>query len=178
MPVLRPIDIPDFGVPLAPPPIPPETYARRCRDAYARAGADWFVVYGDREHSANIAFLSGYDPRFEEALLLLGPRERRVLVVGNEGMGYAQTAALPGLEIVLAQTMSLMGQDRLLKPDLGAVIRDAGLAKGATSGSSAGDISSLRSRLAKARASSFPTRSSLSSNASPARARSRTRPRS
>ena len=46
---------------------------------------DWLVVYADREHLANIAFLSGYDPRFEEALLLLGPRQRRVLVVGNEG---------------------------------------------------------------------------------------------
>ena len=57
--VLRDIAIPDFGVPLAPPAIAPATYDRRCREAYARAGRDWLVVYGDREHAANIAFLSG-----------------------------------------------------------------------------------------------------------------------
>ena len=81
---------------------------------------DWLVVYADREHLANIAFLCGYDPRFEEALLLLGPRDRRVLVVGNEGEAYAPLAGLPGLETALAQSMSLMGQDRSLKPDLAA----------------------------------------------------------
>ena len=106
--------------------IPAATYEKRCREAYARAGCDWLVVYADREHLANIAFLSGYDPRFEEALLLLGPRDRRVLVVGNEGEAYAPLAGLPGLEIALAQSLSLMGQDRSLKPDLAAVLRDSG----------------------------------------------------
>ena len=28
------------------------------------AKCDWLVVYADREHLANIAFLSRYDPRF------------------------------------------------------------------------------------------------------------------
>ena len=27
------------------------------------------MVYGDREHFANLAFLTGFDPRFEEAIL-------------------------------------------------------------------------------------------------------------
>ena len=124
----------DFGVPLDPPRIPAATYEKRCRDAYASAGRDWLVVYADREHLANIAFLSGYDPRFEEALLLLGPRDRRVLVVGNEGEAYAPLAGLPGLEIALAQSMSLMGQDRSLKPDLAAVLREAGMSRGQTIG--------------------------------------------
>jgi hypothetical protein len=128
--VLRDTAVPDFGVPLAPPTIPAATYDRRCRDAYARAGRDWLVVYGDREHAANIAFLSGYDPRFEEALLLLGPRDRRVLIVGNEGLGYAPLSPLPGLETALAQTMSLMGQDRSVKPALGEVLSDAGIKSG------------------------------------------------
>ncbi len=95
---------------------------------------DWLVVYADREHLANIAFLSGYDPRFEEALLMLGPRDRRVLLVGNEGEAYAPLAGLPGLEIALAQSLSLMGQDRSLKPDLAAVLREAGMSRGQTIG--------------------------------------------
>ena len=41
---------------------------------------------------------------------------------------------LPGLETALAQSMSLMGQDRSLKPDLAAVLREAGLSRGQTIG--------------------------------------------
>jgi hypothetical protein len=127
---LRDVVVPDFGVPLDAPRIPAATYEKRCADAYARAGCDWLVVYGDREHLANIAFLSGYDPRFEEALLLIGPRNRRILVVGNEGEAYAPLAGLPQLEVALAQSLSLMGQDRSLKPDLAAVLREAGVSRG------------------------------------------------
>ena len=130
--ILRDVAIPAFGVPLAPPRIPAARYEKRCREAYARAGSDWLVVYADREHLANIAFLS--DPRFEEALLLLGPRERRILIVGNEGLAYAPLAGLPGVQIALAQSMSLMGQDRSAKPSLAAVLREAGLGRGQTIG--------------------------------------------
>jgi hypothetical protein len=130
---LRDIALPSFGVPVDRPIIPASTYEKRCRDAYERAGCDWLVVYADREHLANLAFLSGYDPRFEEALLLLGARDRRVLVVGNEGEAYAALAGLPGLETV-AQSMSLMGQDRSRSPDLAAVLREAGLRRGETIG--------------------------------------------
>ena len=31
-------------------------------------GLDQLVVYADREHSANLSYLTGFDPRFEEAL--------------------------------------------------------------------------------------------------------------
>ncbi len=132
--VLRDIAIPAFGIPESPPKMPASSYGERCREAWLRSGCDWLVVYADREHNANIAFLSGYDPRFEEALLLLGPRNRRILVVGNEGLGYAPEASLPGLETVLAQTMSLMGQDRDARPSLAAVLRDAGLKRGQSIG--------------------------------------------
>jgi len=135
MPVtLRDVAAPAFGIPLDPPRIPGATYETRCSAAYAKAGCDWLVVYADREHLANMAFLSGFEPRFEEALLLLGPSNRRVLVVGNEGEGYAPVAGLPGLEVVLAQSMSLMGQDRSRKPNLAGVLRDAGLKAGHTLG--------------------------------------------
>ncbi len=127
---LRAIAIPEFGVPDAAPAIPAATYARRCDTAYAKAACDWLLVYADREHHANMAFLSGFEPRFEESLLLLGPGARRVLVVGNEGLGYAPVAGLPRLEVVLSQSMSLMGQDRSQKPDLCAVLREIGLKLG------------------------------------------------
>jgi hypothetical protein len=77
------------------PPLPSAEYARRCDDLYAAAGADWVAVYGDREHAANLIFCCGFDPRFEEAMLLLGPGGRRVLLVGNEGLDYVPAAAGP-----------------------------------------------------------------------------------
>jgi hypothetical protein len=131
---LRDVTIPDFGVPEAMPPIPVATLERRCDQAYAKSGSDWLVIYADREHHANMIFLCGFEPRFEEALLLLGPGRRRVLVVGNEGDGYTPMATLPGIEFVIAQSMSLMGQDRSSKPNLAAVLRAVGLKAGQTVG--------------------------------------------
>jgi len=55
------------------------------------------AVYADREHFANIAFLSGFEPRFEEALLLLGPDRRHVLMVGNECESYTAIAVCPAV---------------------------------------------------------------------------------
>jgi len=132
--VLRPVPLPDFGPVADPPALPPERYAARCDAALAAAGTDWLVVYADREHLANVMFLSGFEPRFEEALLLLGPAGRRVLVTGNECVPYAARAPLPGLEVRLAQTMSLPGQDRDAAPRLTDVLRDAGLGAGDSAG--------------------------------------------
>lgn len=106
---LRQVPLPDFGVPTRRPVISGDEYERRARDLYAAAGLDWLAVYGDREHFGNLTWLSGYDPRFEEALLLLGPREQRVLLVGVEGLAYAQNAGLP-IEIRLYHPFSIQGQ--------------------------------------------------------------------
>ncbi|QIG51183.1 M24 family metallopeptidase [Nordella sp. HKS 07] len=126
---LKEIAIPEIGVPAEPPQIPPSTYERRCRSAYKAAGADWLIVYGDREHFANIMFLTGFDPRFEEALLVLGPGDRRIIVAGNECVDYAPLAGLPSVEIILAQSFGLMGQDRSA-PSLDHVLRQAGMKTG------------------------------------------------
>lgn len=79
-----------------------------CMDS---AQLDVLVVYGDREHFANLAFLTGFDPRFEEALLLLDRAGHTLLIVGNECMGYLPNPAL-GCEAVLFQEFSLLGQPR------------------------------------------------------------------
>lgn len=131
MPIsLRSLRIPDFGIPLELPAIPADVYETRARALYDKADADWVVVYSDREHLANIAFLTGFEPRFEEALLLLGPADRRMLVCGNESQSYAPLAGLPNIEIVLSQTLSLMGQDRTRHPNLAAVLQETGLKRG------------------------------------------------
>jgi hypothetical protein len=131
---LKPISIPDFGVPLARPVISGSTYAQRCDDAVARAGTDWLFVYADREHNANVLHLCGFDPRFEEAVLLLGKGGQRIILAGNESLSFSTLSPLPNLQGQLVQTFSLMGQDRTERPSLEAVLTEAGIKKGDTIG--------------------------------------------
>jgi hypothetical protein len=70
------VELPDLGPPGALPPLAPaihEHRLERLRERARRAGYDVLVVWADREHSANLAWLSGFDPRFEEALLDIIP---------------------------------------------------------------------------------------------------------
>ncbi|MFN8541394.1 MAG: hypothetical protein U0232_28460 [Thermomicrobiales bacterium] len=129
----RDVPLPDFGDIAERPAIPAATHAARCARAYAAANADWLVVYGDREHYANLTYLIGFDPRFEEAILLLGPADRRILLVGNEGLDYASLLTLP-VEVALCQSLSLPGQDRRRAPRLADALRDAGLRPGQSVG--------------------------------------------
>ncbi|HEY8576204.1 MAG TPA: Xaa-Pro aminopeptidase [Devosia sp.] len=131
---LQSVALPDFGIPLVRPQIPAETLSARCDALYERAGKTWLFVYADREHNANILHLTGFDPRFEEAVLLLGPKGRRVVITGNESESFTAISPLPNLETMLSQSLSLMAQDRTKKPSLEAVLRDAGLSSGDTVG--------------------------------------------
>ncbi|NJM40771.1 MAG: M24 family metallopeptidase [Anaerolineae bacterium] len=125
---LKSIPLPELIAPSAPPSVPADEYQDRLRTLYENAGCDWVLVYADREHTANLTFLTNFDPRFEEALLVLG-RDTRALILGNEGMGYTSQAK-PKLDFVLCQSLSLMGQPRGDAPRLDAVLRKVGLGAG------------------------------------------------
>jgi hypothetical protein len=126
---LRRVALPRTTLPEAAPEVPPREYEARVAELVRRAGVDRVVVYGDREHAANLQFLCGFDPRFEEALLLLAPEARPTLVVGNEGFGYAEAVAR-GVDVTLCQSLSLLDQARADAPRLDHVLRDAGFARG------------------------------------------------
>lgn len=133
---LREVELPDFGEPTFEPSIPRSTYEARIDRALERArmrGCDHLVVYGDREHSANIAYLTGFEPRFEEAMLLLAPRKRPALVVGNEGWGYVGISPLD-VERVLFQSFSLLSQPRSESPSPRELFRARGIAHGSRVG--------------------------------------------
>jgi Xaa-Pro aminopeptidase len=124
------VGYPKIGFPKEPRPELPESIFRqrltRLRKEMKAAGFDAFVVYGDREHFANLAWLTNYDPRFEEALLVVRPTGTPVLIVGNEGMAYSQVAKLP-VRRVLHQSFSLLGQPRGHSRDLTLELAEAGL---------------------------------------------------
>jgi hypothetical protein len=101
----------------------------RLLGAMADANLDALVIYGDREHMANISWATGHDPRFEEALLVVVPGRRPVLFAGNEGYPHAESAN-GAFDRVLWQPLSLMGQPRDRYQALGKLLRDAGLEQG------------------------------------------------
>ena len=97
-PRLTDIRLPGFGMPTAGPEIPPATYAARharLQERLDAGGFDRLLVYADREHSANLSYLTGFDPRFEEALLIVGSDAEAAVLVGNECWGMAGAAPLP-----------------------------------------------------------------------------------
>ena len=105
------------------PAVPAEEYERRLAALLQKAGTDWVLVYADREHYANLTYLVNYDPRFEEGLLVLGSNGQRVLIVGNEGMGYLPILTVP-VEVELCQTFSLNSQPRSTAPRLKDVLAE------------------------------------------------------
>ncbi|MCX7300781.1 MAG: hypothetical protein NTX73_10470 [Rhodobacterales bacterium] len=117
MPRLIRIDWPDTGMPDLPPDLDlPELQGRlaQARAAIAGRGLDVLVVYGDREHFANIQWLTAFDPRFEEAVLVL-TATAATLLVGNECEPYTRISPLVRAGIVaveLVPSLSLISQPR------------------------------------------------------------------
>lgn len=129
MPRITTVELPDHGRADVLPELPASIYRARFEAACARMlemGLDFLVIYGDREHSANLAYLTGFDPRFEEALLLLAADGRRKLLVGNECMGYLPDDAL-GLEVERFQDFSLLGQPRDHSRPLRQILAEFGI---------------------------------------------------
>ncbi len=93
------------------------------RAGMAAEGLTHIVVYADREHFANIAYLTNFDPRFEESILIVTESESPLLVVGNECEGYLDVSPLHvagKLRTERFQPFSLLNQPR----DASRKIRD------------------------------------------------------
>jgi len=90
----------------------PEDYEARFQRARSLMSEfDFLVIYADREHFSNVEYFTGFDPRFEEALLVIPKEGKPSLLVGNEGWDYAK-AIKPHIHIVLYAPFSLPGQPR------------------------------------------------------------------
>jgi len=133
---LAAVDLPVLARPEVAPELPASIYPARLERLMVRAearGYDRLVLYADREHSAGLAWLTGFDPRFEEAIGVVGGPDRPVLLAGNECIGLARIAPLP-VDAVLFQELSLPSQPRDRSKPLDAILRDAGVGPGARIG--------------------------------------------
>ena len=129
---LATIDLPDFGMPQVRPEIPLHIYRERMArllERAGRAGFDRIAVYADREHSAGISYLTGFDPRFEEAILVVGGDGDPAILVGNECFGLAQQAPLK-MRPILMQDLSLPGQPRDRSAPLAEILAGEGIGPG------------------------------------------------
>jgi Xaa-Pro aminopeptidase len=129
------IDWPDYGPLPEPPPRAPATLYRdrlnQFAEAFSRAEFTHGVVYGDREHFANLAWLTGFDPRFEEALLIVRPGVKPLLLAGNECMGYLPVSPLhpDDWRVERWQDFSLPDQPRGDSRPLASIFADEGIGR-------------------------------------------------
>jgi hypothetical protein len=139
---LAEIEWPEIGTP-AGLPVPEPTVAEleerlgRCRRLMAASGLTHLVIYGDREHFANLMYLTHFDPRFEEALLIICLEGTPLILVGNECEGHLNASPLHRegkLRHELFQSFSLMGQPRDKSRPLEAVFQDERINKGSKVG--------------------------------------------
>jgi Xaa-Pro aminopeptidase len=133
---LAPIELPDFGPPGPSPELPASIHAarvERLRERMERRRLDRLVVYADREHSANLSFLTGFDPRFEEAILVVGADGDPAILVGNECFGMAGAAPL-AMRRHLFQDLSLPSQPRDRSRPLETILADEGIRAGSRVG--------------------------------------------
>ncbi len=129
---LKSIPLPDFGTEGALPELPPSEFEARITSvvkAMRQRDIDFLIVFADREHCANLAFLTNLDPRIEEAMLLLDKAGKRKLLLGNECMGYTGICPIP-MEYELFQEFSLMGQERSKSRALTAILTGFGIKSG------------------------------------------------
>ncbi|MES2210232.1 MAG: hypothetical protein V4515_08610 [Chloroflexota bacterium] len=129
---LAAIDLPRLARPETAPALPDQIYPARLERLRERAASrryDQVVVYADREHGANLSWLTGFDPRFEEAILVVGATGRPMLLAGNECIGLARIAPL-AVDAILFQDLSLPSQPRDRSSPLQHLLADAGVQAG------------------------------------------------
>lgn len=96
-------------------------------------GLDMLAVYGDREHGGNFAYLTGFEPRFEEAVLVLGQDGHGVMMLGNENMKMCAHSTMEA-EPLHVPYFSLPNQPMGNKTDMAGLFAQAGIRNGMTVG--------------------------------------------
>ncbi len=134
------IDYPDFGQASEPPVFGIDDYRprlARLRQAMREESLTHVLIYADREHLANLAWVTGFDPRFEEALLILRPDAMPIILVGNECEAYLPISPLfkaKELRHEVYQPFSLPDQPRESSRSIAEIFASEDVRRGASIG--------------------------------------------
>lgn len=107
-------------------------YPRRLakvREKMRAAGYRYLVIYADREHYSNFRHLIGFEPRFEEGLLVVGLEDPGYMMLGNECYPMHPYAKIP-VKSVLCPALSLPNQPMEGARPLADMLREAGISQG------------------------------------------------
>lgn len=114
------------------PDTPVEVFLQRMQNTKKKMrdlNLDFLVIFSDREHSVNQEYLVGVGPRFEESLLIISHDASPKLLLGNECQYLSPDPDL-GVEVLLFQDFSPIGQPRGQSRSLGLILSEAGIAAG------------------------------------------------
>jgi len=127
---------PVVSVPESCPELPVEVLQSRqdrtCRRMQAD-GLDFVLVYADREHCANFAWLVGFDPRFEEAAAILRSDGTLTMILGNENLTMPDYLGVEGTTVHFP-TFSLLNQPRSGVRPFGHILAECGIDRGKSVG--------------------------------------------
>lgn len=93
------------------------------------AGLHLLAIYADREHGTNFGYLTGYEPRFEESVLMLQADGTAKLMLGNESLRMAPYSRIHA-EVVHTPHFSLPNQPMGNTRTLAELIEEAGVKPG------------------------------------------------
>jgi len=132
---LKEIDWPDFGTPankIVPGPLVSEIEERlqKCRELMDSRKLTHLMVYGDREHFANLLYLTHFDPQYEEALLIINLKDTPLILVGNECGAHLSVSPLFNsgkLRQERYQSFSLVSQPRDHSRPLKSIFENEGI---------------------------------------------------
>ncbi|MGJ7911989.1 M24 family metallopeptidase [Neobacillus sp. LXY-1] len=93
-------------------------------NAMNKNGIDLVFIYADREHGSNFEYVTGFVPRFEEALLALDSSGKSTLFLGNENLKLAKHSRLQS-NVVHVPHFSLPNQPMENQKSFKDIIGDA-----------------------------------------------------
>ncbi|MCI8821292.1 MAG: M24 family metallopeptidase [Lachnospiraceae bacterium] len=134
--ILKNVADPKVSLPRHMPKIPDEVYGLRLKKvlrAMEQRKYEYLILYGDREHFSNFEYLVGFEPRFEEGILILSADGTAALLLGNECFVMCRNSRLKAKGI-LYQALSLPGQPIDQLRDLGEILAEEGLREGVKTG--------------------------------------------
>lgn len=105
-----------------------EERKQKVLSAMEKQNFDCLFIYGDLEHGANFEYLTGFLPRFEEAILVLHRDGKAFLLLGNENMKMAAHSRIPA-EAIQVPAFSLPNQPSCRGLSVTEALREANIGK-------------------------------------------------
>ena len=126
------ISAPHIASPDKPVLISDQTYAKhmnRLQSAMQKEGFDAVVIYADKEHGDNFYYFTGFEPRFEEAALIVRQNGKPHMMLGNEMYKMHQYSRVE-VQPVACPYFSLPNQPMETEKTVAELFCQAGIAKG------------------------------------------------